>query len=666
MYVFATVFLFIGLYSGYYVVFNLYDGLQGKYLSVCLNAMALLFGMSRAFVLFLDPYHQGDLIHQLLFMRFMWSVGGPCLTAADSLIILALIETAKVTLGPPQLQKLSTISGIIAFHFTFVLATDAVVSTYMEAKAMILFCQLFFSFMGSVLGCGYILLARKLNRRLFAHKQVKDKEDKRYIFLIYASGGANFLIVAIMFYTTVGPFGIYADIKFVDAWHWYALQTMFRASEVLTCVLVFTVSAKRSRIKRAVEELESNVSEATEGGGTSSARERLWNLLSRLGKRNRVAADDTIDEKEEEMLRAAWQGRKPSSPTAQISTESTAFPGKVSVSKNRRAGRRQSLFSAMQNASVTSTLNNNVINTGRTRRTNIIMVESSAVEESKPVHGGRRGRRQSLFSAMQDASISSTLSDNIITTGRTRRNPHVPGPAGVSTETNHTLSPPEGEGNQELVPGKQGLIPGNKNLVLGNQGLVPCNQSPVPSAISGNQTGNQGAIPGNQGLVPGNDRRGRRRSLFSALQENTDKNVLSHTVMEEEGEEEASEETGRHRTHSLLKRESSLRDVLRRISGLIHPHPKVRPTTAGSEPTPADSELKTADSEPKPADSEPKEADNESKPAKSEPKPDDTEPEPADSKPTPADNEPKPEKGGVKVEPDWSSTSTISLNETRS
>lgn len=57
MYLFVILFFLIGFYVGYYVVLNIYDGLGGKYLSVCLNGMVFLFGIIRVFVLFLDFYY---------------------------------------------------------------------------------------------------------------------------------------------------------------------------------------------------------------------------------------------------------------------------------------------------------------------------------------------------------------------------------------------------------------------------------------------------------------------------------------------------------------------------------------------------------------------------------------------------------------------------------
>lgn len=202
--------------------------------------------------MYLDPYHQGNIIHDTAPMRVIWSLSGPCLTASDCLMILALIETTKISIAPQKLQKASVNVAIIILHFTLVITTDCVVADYMEAKAMLLFCQLFFITWGSVLGTANFVLGYKLDKQLFSHKTSKEKADKIYIYLIYASGAANYILCGIMIYSAFGVFGVYSDVKFVNAWQWWALQTISRSSEILACVLVFTVSAKRTRVKKAV------------------------------------------------------------------------------------------------------------------------------------------------------------------------------------------------------------------------------------------------------------------------------------------------------------------------------------------------------------------------------------------------------------------------------
>lgn len=252
VYLFATVFFLMGLYAGFYVIANVYDGLQEKCLGVSLNIMVTFFGFTRAFVMLLDPYHQGNIIHNTVVMRVIWSLSGPCLTAADSLMILALIETANISIAPQKLQKPSVNAAIISFHFFLVITTDFVVGAYANAKVMLLFCQLFFVTWGCVLGTANLAVGYKLDKQLFSHTKPKKRGDAIYIYLIYASGAANFFLCGIILYSAFGVFGVYSDVRYVDAWPWWTLQTLSRSSEAVACTLIFTVSAKRTRVKDCV------------------------------------------------------------------------------------------------------------------------------------------------------------------------------------------------------------------------------------------------------------------------------------------------------------------------------------------------------------------------------------------------------------------------------
>lgn len=261
----------MAIYAAYLVVHHARGGLQKEYLSITLNVVMCIFGSTRAFVLYFDPYHQGDLINAWKAMLVLWSVGGPCLTSSDSLVILALLETARISLAPPKLQKFKVIISIIISHFVLVLLTDFVVSDIVEAKAMLVFCQTFFICWGSILGLGYFALAYKLDQKLFAHT-TKDKSSTLYIRLIYASGISNFFLTGLFVYSSAGVFGVYSSVSYVEAWPWWALQTCLRTSEMVSCILVFTVSAKRKNAKKSLELADQWEETNMETGGEKHSR----------------------------------------------------------------------------------------------------------------------------------------------------------------------------------------------------------------------------------------------------------------------------------------------------------------------------------------------------------------------------------------------------------
>lgn len=250
VYLFAVIFTVIAFSAAYQIGFSLHAGLKKKYLSFCLNIVMFLLGFTRAFVLFTDPYMQGTTINNVRVIRLIWALGSPCLTSADGLVILTLVETARISVAPPSMQKFRVIIRIILLHFSYVIITEFIVAKFLTAKAMLVVCQVFFIVWGAVLAVGYFVLAFKLNRKLFGHKDVKSKKDILYIHVIYASGINNLIICTLYSYSTFSEFGVYSDMKFVDAWSWWRLQTYLRVVEVVAAVLIFTVSAKRRLLKK--------------------------------------------------------------------------------------------------------------------------------------------------------------------------------------------------------------------------------------------------------------------------------------------------------------------------------------------------------------------------------------------------------------------------------
>ena len=318
VYLFAVIFLGFAVHATYFIGHGLYVGLNQKYLGFCLNVVMLILGFTRAFVLFIDPYHQGDIIHNVSIMRVLWSLASPCLTSASCLAILALVETVKISIAPPKMQKLSFALTIITVHFLLVLVTDFVVSEFVEAKAMLVFCQGFFIIWGAILGVAYFVLGYKLDQKLFGHKKIKSRNEVLYIRLIFASGVNNFVLCAMFIYTSASVFGVYSDVEFVDAWSWWTVQTCFRVSEVSSGILVFTASAKRKSLERKpdyeakgeyeLDDLNISASDVNKvGTATGRKQEKKLSMFSQLYSKkapaeNQVLATTTVGSSDHNML----------------------------------------------------------------------------------------------------------------------------------------------------------------------------------------------------------------------------------------------------------------------------------------------------------------------------------------------------------------------------
>jgi len=305
VYFFALIFLGFAVYATYFIGQGLYVGLNQKYLGFCLNVVMLILGFTRALILFADPYHQGDIIENELVMRVLWSLGSPCLTSADCLVILALVETVKISLAPPKMQKLNFVLAIIMVHFTYVLVTDFVVSAHVEEKAMLVACQWFFIVWGAILGVGYFVLGYKIDQKLFGHKEIKSKKEVLYIRLIFASGVNNFVLCAVFIFASVSH--VYSHVKFVDAWTWWAVQTCSRVTEVSSGILIFTVSAKRKSLKRETNYTAKDESELDDASMSSTQQEtgsvesrriqdRALSMFSELHAKKKAAENQVKNE----------------------------------------------------------------------------------------------------------------------------------------------------------------------------------------------------------------------------------------------------------------------------------------------------------------------------------------------------------------------------------
>ena len=220
------------------------------------------------------------------------------------------------------MQKLSFALTIIIVHFNLVLLTDFVVSEFVEAKAMLVFCQGFFIIWGAILGVGYFVLGYKLDQKLFGHKEIKSRNEVLYIRLIFASGVNKFVLCAMFIYASVSAFGIYSDVEFVDAWSWWTVQTCFRVSEVSSGILVFTVYAKRKlSLKRKsdykakgeyeLDDLNISASDVNKvGTATGKKQEKRLSLFSQLYSKkapaeNQVLATTTVGSSDHNMLKDA-------------------------------------------------------------------------------------------------------------------------------------------------------------------------------------------------------------------------------------------------------------------------------------------------------------------------------------------------------------------------
>lgn len=250
IYGFASVMFFIAILATITLVDMAgSETLTSRGLSTSLNCLLLLFGYTRGVSLVLNPYGSLERI-SLLASRLLWSVGFPCLTSMLTTLLLVLVDTTKVSLGPPKFQQFHVVMKLSVTHFILVLGTDVILSFYLRLKALLLVCQLIYITWSVLLTVGYYRVGYLISRNFTASRGTKiinDSGSQRLERLIFACGTVALCNCITHLYGAAGVFGVYSDLTYVPAWPWWVFQTLMRLEEIGMCLIVLTLAGKSRR-----------------------------------------------------------------------------------------------------------------------------------------------------------------------------------------------------------------------------------------------------------------------------------------------------------------------------------------------------------------------------------------------------------------------------------
>ncbi|KAL3860773.1 hypothetical protein ACJMK2_010844 [Sinanodonta woodiana] len=250
VYVFAALFMVLALYT----LINLVLICKGSkrhskrnVLSISLHLMMLFFTSFRAFVMFVDPYTTRNILPPLLFICF-WSTPRPGLTASFSILLLVLLDTTRMTIGPPKFQNLRSILIVTAFHFLLVVTSDVLFIFSRSFKPMILFCHMLYILYGTLLFIGYVYTGFKirLNSSASADQDPQINDISKFIRVSAMSAITALAIVVTCVYTACTEIGLYSTYDHVDAWSFWTLNTVIRIEEITSCCIVLYVPQKLS------------------------------------------------------------------------------------------------------------------------------------------------------------------------------------------------------------------------------------------------------------------------------------------------------------------------------------------------------------------------------------------------------------------------------------
>ena len=250
-YGFAVVFTIIALVPPL-ELFKMYaDKVRISTLKATLLIIIVLFSSTRALALYVDPYGSNRHFH-LVVTQLLFSLGHPCIISALSLLLFVLLDTTKMNIAPPRFQQVKFIIPVVVSHVTLVIVTDFVVVYFLEAKILLLMCQIYFLLLGTLMSMGYITVGWKIRKNIKANVRWKSSVDnsmRRLQYLIVACAVSCISICALTVYSAAGVFGIYSDVEYVEAWPWWTFQTLNRLLEVTICIVVLLMNTKTTKRK---------------------------------------------------------------------------------------------------------------------------------------------------------------------------------------------------------------------------------------------------------------------------------------------------------------------------------------------------------------------------------------------------------------------------------
>ena len=266
VYLFASVWTIAGLYFLYFFAQSVYRRNDGHKRSpfIMLSFQLLILALSRCFVLFLNPYSSRSQTQtQLTVTVTIWSMGTAGMTSAFGVLLLILLDATKLNLTPPHFQNLTVLIIITAANFVFVVVADITVTFHRSAKILLLLCQLTFALWGVLIAVGYFLAGHRTRKNLKAtfesvelESQTKAPEEnptkfKRLIIKCYASSCLGLCIFSLSVYgAAFADSSVLSNVKYVDAWGWWGVQTTSRILESLMALLISIVALQVPRVKK--------------------------------------------------------------------------------------------------------------------------------------------------------------------------------------------------------------------------------------------------------------------------------------------------------------------------------------------------------------------------------------------------------------------------------
>lgn len=272
----GCLFMLLALYAAWSIVTVTRETKRGRrVLSLFINAILFIFGMSRGLYLFINPYEspQCHVIPTcpLLFTRLLFAIGLPCLTAAFSYVHLLFIQVMKLKVYPGKVQNWKFLLVIVTIHFLLAFFVESFVYIYADWRSLTIVCQVFYMVFSIVLSTSFIYAGQKIikhvNRTALRVSRMgmrsigtADTNQRRrlrpytpnvskLVKITYITAILGLTSCALQLYAIFGIYNMYRSVGMVrpKPVPWLVFQSVFRLVELGAGLTMAYVSPRQTR-----------------------------------------------------------------------------------------------------------------------------------------------------------------------------------------------------------------------------------------------------------------------------------------------------------------------------------------------------------------------------------------------------------------------------------
>lgn len=276
---FGCLYLLMALYAAWSVVAIARETKRRRrVLSIFINCLLFIFGLSRGLYLFINPYESPQ-CHvmstcPILLSRLLFAVGLPCLTAAFSFIHLLFVKVIKLKVYPRKLQSWKFLLLIVTFHFMLAFFIESIVYIYADWKALSLVCQVFYIAFSIVLSTSFLYTGGKIIKHVHrsasrishmgsrsigriplntasAQRRIRPYTPNvsKLVKITYITASLGFACCALQLYSIFGIYNMYrsAGITRPKPIPWLVFQSIFRLVELAAAITMAYVSPKQTK-----------------------------------------------------------------------------------------------------------------------------------------------------------------------------------------------------------------------------------------------------------------------------------------------------------------------------------------------------------------------------------------------------------------------------------